>query len=248
MVNSNGFKRYRRQNLLPFFSVDRQKRLAKTSVVIVGGGGLGSHSASLLVRMGVGSVTVVDSDKVELSNLHRTAVFDEGDVGKLKSEVLQQKLSLINDQTNVVGVSGQVTAENIEAMVQNVDVIVDGTDNLETRFLINETAVKHNIPWVYAGVHGAVGMVFGVIPGQTPCLQCMMETLPSDKSKDELPVLGSLPGIIAGIQCSEVLKIVFENQTSGLLMYDIWQHHFDVMKVEKNLRCRCCGEKHFNFL
>lgn len=245
---TNDLERYRRQNLLSFFPQDKQKVLAKTEVLIVGGGGLGSNSASHLVRLGVGSLKIVDSDVVELSNLHRTNVFDEGDVGRKKSEVLEQKLSQINSQTKVVGVSERVTAENIEDLVKGADVIMDGTDNLLTRFLINEVSIKHNVPWVYAGVHGVVGMVFGVIPQKTPCLQCMMETLPSQQPKVELPVLGNLPGVVAGMQCTELLRLVFEKETSGLLIYDLWRHHFEVMTVQRNTKCRCCAVQDYVYL
>lgn len=240
-------ERYHRQILVPELGAKGQEMLASKHVVIIGGGGLGSNSANILVRMGVGQVDIIDDDVVDITNLHRTAVFSEDDGGKPKAEVLQERLQRVNTQVTVKGIRQRVMKENIESLIKNADVIVDGTDNMPLRFLINEASVKKNIPWVYAGVYETMGMVLGVIPQKTPCLQCVSQTIPEQRA-DETPVWGSLPATIASIQCNEVVKILLGRPVAGLIIYDVWRQCFDTMDIKKNPACLCCGKKKFRFL
>lgn len=239
--------RYHRQIIVPELGREGQETLFKKHVVIIGEGGLGSHTSELLVRIGIGIIDIVDHDSIKLSNLHRTSVFTEEDIGKPKSLVLEKKLQSINSEITIKGIKKRVTKENIESIVKSADVILDGTDNMGTRFLINEAAVKNSIPWIYAGVHTTVGMVMGMIPKQTPCLKCVSHSITNNKT-DEIPVLGNLPVTIASIQCTETLKVLLGKQLSGLIVYDIWKQRFEKMNIERNPECTCCAQELFELL
>ena len=170
-------ERYRRQIIVKEFGKQGQDMLSEKHVVVIGCGGLGSNSSDILVRMGIGSIDVVDDDPLELTNIHRTSIFTEEDIGKPKPLILEEKLQQINSEITVSGIQKRVTKENIELIVKNADVILDGTDDMKTRFLINEVAIKNNIPWIYAGVYSTVGMTMGILPKKTPCLKCISKYL-----------------------------------------------------------------------
>lgn len=239
--------RYKRQILVKELGEKGQHILSEKHVIILGCGGLGSNSANILIRIGIGSIYIVDDDSLDLTNLHRTSLFNEEDTGKSKCQILEEKLQKINSEVTVKGIKKRITKENIESVVKRADIILDGTDNMETRFLINEVAVKSNIPWIYAGVHSTVGMVMGIIPGQTPCLKCISHSI-VDNKKGEIPVLGNLPVIIASIQCTEAMKIFLGKQLSGMIMYDIWKQRFEQIELKRNPDCMCCGKERFEFL
>jgi len=237
-----GKDRYRRQILVKEFGQKGQKLLSLKHATLIGGGGLGSNSANLLVRMGIGSIDIIDYDTVDKTNLHRTTVFSEKDIGKHKATVLKEKLQSVNTDVQVTGTNKKVTSKNIDSLIGSADVIIDGTDNMSLRFLINERAIEHNIPWVYAGVYGTVGMVMAIIPKKTACFHCVTPTIPFSKAQ-EIPVLGSLPATIAAIQCNETIKILLGKQPLGLLMYDVWNQCFDVLDIKRNPCCSICGKK-----
>jgi molybdopterin/thiamine biosynthesis adenylyltransferase len=234
--------RYRRQTLVNEFGHKGQEILAKKHAVVIGGGGLGSHSADLLVRMGIGSIDIVDNDIVDITNLHRTSVFSEYDIGKSKALILQEKLQAINSDVRVRGIKRVVINDNIEALVRGADIIVDGTDSMSLRFLINNVSIKRDIPWVYAGVYETVGMVMGILPGKTPCFQCISQTIP-ELSYEETPVLGSLPSTIASIQCNEAIKLLLGKSLVGLIIYDVWKQCFETMDIKRNPQCPMCSMK-----
>jgi adenylyltransferase/sulfurtransferase len=240
-------KRYRRQILVKRLGEKGQHILSEKHIIILGCGGLGSNSANILARIGIGSIDIVDDDLLELTNLHRTSLFNEEDTGKSKCQILEEKLQQINSEVTVRGIKKRITKENMESVVKHADIILDGTDNMETRFLINEVAVKSNIPWIYAGVHSTVGMVMGIIPGQTPCLKCISHSIVDNKT-GQIPILGNLPVIIASIQCTEAMKILLGKQLSGMIMYDIWKQRFEQIDLNRNPDCMCCGKERFEFL
>jgi len=233
--------RYRRQTLVEELGTRGQAQLATKHVTVVGGGGLGSHSANILVRMGIGSIDIVDRDVVELSNLHRTAVFAERDIGKAKALILQERLRAVNTGASVKGFVQDVTAENLTCLAENADLILDGTDDIELRLVINRVSLQRRIPWVYAGVSGTVGIVMGIIPAETPCFQCILQSVERTK-KAETPVLGSLPAAIAAIQCNEALKLVLGKKPSGLIVYDVWNQSFDIVNVARDPHCPACAD------
>jgi molybdopterin/thiamine biosynthesis adenylyltransferase len=234
--------RYRRQTLVKGFGQKSQDRLATKHAIVIGGGGLGSHSANLLIRIGIGSIDIIDDDIVDITNLHRTSVFSEHDIGKSKALILQEKLRTVNTKVRVKGINQKVTVENIWPLVQHADVIIDGTDSIPLRLLINDVSIHHNIPWVYAGVYETVGMVMGILPKKTSCFQCITQDIPKSGIQ-EIPVLGSLPATIAAIQCNEAIKLLLGKKPTGLLIYDVWNQCFDVMDIKRNPYCPMCGNK-----
>jgi molybdopterin/thiamine biosynthesis adenylyltransferase len=234
--------RYRRQILVKELGQKGQELLATKHTVIIGGGGLGSHSANLLVRMGIGSIDIIDDDIVDITNLHRTSVFSEHDVGKSKALILQEKLQSVNTKVRVKGINQKVTSENIWSLVKHADAIIDGTDSIPLRLLINDVSIQNNIPWVYAGVYETVGMVMGILPKKTPCFQCIAQDIPESRAQ-ETPVLGSLPATIAAIQCNETIKLLLGRQPAGLLIYDVWNQCFDNMNIKRNPCCPICRKK-----
>jgi len=234
--------RYRRQILVKQFGQKGQKQLASKHVIIIGAGGLGSNSANLLIRIGIGYIDIIDYDTIDKTNLHRTSVFSEQDVGKFKALILQERLQLVNTNVKVNGINQKVTSKNIDSLVHDADVIIDGTDNIPLRLLINERAIKHKIPWVYAGVFETVGMVMAILPKKTACFHCITPKIPVSKTQ-ETPVLGSLPATIAAIQCNETIKILLGKQPAGLLIYDVWNQRFDILDVKRNPCCPICGKK-----
>jgi molybdopterin/thiamine biosynthesis adenylyltransferase len=233
--------RYRRQTLVKELGQKGQELLATKHATIIGGGGLGSHSANLLVRMGIGSIDIIDHDIVDITNLHRTSVFSEHDIGKLKAMILQERLQSVNTKVRVKGFNQKVTSENIWPLVMHADVILDGTDSVPLRLLINDASIQHDKPWVYAGVYETVGMVMGILPNKTPCFQCISHDIP-DSSTQEIPVLGSLPATIAAIQCNETIKLLLGRKPAGLLIYDVWNQCFDTMNIKRNPHCTMCGK------
>jgi molybdopterin/thiamine biosynthesis adenylyltransferase len=232
--------RYHRQTLVKTFGEEGQRCLHKAHAVIIGCGGLGSHSASTLVRMGIGTIDLIDHDTVDLTNLHRTAVFTEDDVGKPKSEVLAAHLRTVNHDVAIYDHNITVTSENITTLLDEATIVLDGTDSLILRTLINQTAVDLNIPWVYAGVYETCGMVLGIIPRKTPCFHCLAHTLPKPKTA-VFPVHGYLPQITASFQVVEAIRILQGKPSSGLLIYDSEQQRCDTLDVKRNPRCVCCG-------
>jgi len=239
-------ERYQRQIIVPEFGEEGQQLLSKKQVVIIGGGGLGSNSSEILARLGVGRIDVVDDDTIELTNIHRTSIFNEEVIGSFKCQVLEEKLQKINSEVKSSGIQKRVTKENIESIVKNADIILDGTDNMQTRFLINDVSIKNGIPWIYAGVYSTVGMVMVIIPKQTPCLKCISQSIP--EKTGVIPVLGNLPLTTASIECTEAIKLLLGKPLSGLIIYDIWKQQFEQINIKRNPGCSCCGNEIFEFL
>ncbi len=167
--------RYDRQQILPQIGPEGQERLGRARVLVVGCGALGSIATEMLVRAGVGLVRIVDRDLVELSNLQRQVLFDESDASRElpKAVAAADRLRKINSQVRIEPIVADVNATNIESMAEGIELILDGTDNVATRYLINDLAVKQRIPWVYGGCVGVVGRVWGILPGRTACLRCI---------------------------------------------------------------------------
>jgi adenylyltransferase/sulfurtransferase len=239
-------ERYQRQVIVKEFGMQGQKLISKKHIVIIGGGGLGSNSSEILTRLGIGSIDIVDYDLVDLSNLHRTSLFNEEDIGSYKCKVLEKKLKEINSGLKIKGIQKSVTKENITEIVKKADLILDGTDNMQTRFLINDISIKNEIPWIYAGVYSSIGMIMGIIPKKTPCLKCISHNIP--EKTGEIPVLGNIPLTTASIECTEAIKLLLGQQLSGLIIYDIWKQQFEQINIKRNPSCICCGNGIFEFL
>jgi adenylyltransferase/sulfurtransferase len=249
-------QRYHRQMLLPFVGEAGQNKLLASRVLLVGCGALGCVVAEQLVRAGVGHLTVVDRDVVELTNLQRQVLFDEADAaeGMPKAIAAARRLSSINSGVQIAPQVIDVHPGNAEALAE-VDLIVDGTDNAETRYLLNDVAVKLNIPWIYGACVGTDGRVMVIRPGITPCLQCIFPEPPGVgelQTCDTAGVLGPAISVIAGYQSAEALKILTGNADAvlaGLLTVDFWKNrHRTIETGHRREECACCDRREFRFL
>lgn len=236
--------RYSRQTLLPEIGLQGQKRLAKARVVVIGCGALGTHTLSFLVRAGVGSVTVVDRDVVELTNLQRQTLFAEEDVGTPKAEAARRCLRKVNSEIEMNGVVTEVTPSNVEKLVGRATVVMDATDNMETRYIVNDACVRLGIPWIYGGAVGVSGMAMVVAEGG-PCLRCVF---PKPPLPGEMPtcntvgILNTLPSMVSSIQVTEAFKLLTgKGHTRELMVLDVWNQDIQKIKVVKDPSCAACG-------
>jgi molybdopterin/thiamine biosynthesis adenylyltransferase len=248
--------RYVRQMTFPQIGEEGQRKLLSSSVAVIGIGGLGTHIADNLARAGVGHLRLVDRDRVELSNLQRQLLFDEADVADSlpKAEAAARKLAKINSQVEVEPLVVEVTRGNVEGIVRDVDLVLDGCDNFETRYLINDACLKHGIPWVYGGAVASYGMTMTIIPHQTPCLRCVFPDVPPAESVVTCAtagVLASIVSIIAALECSEALKLLTSHaqRSQGLIHVDIWENSFEVFSIQRQTEgCPACGQGRYEFL
>lgn len=242
--------RYSRQMMLEQIGRTGQEKLAASKVVIVGSGGLGCAIGQVLVRGGVGEVTLYDDEKIELSNLHRQILFDESDLGEFKSTTAARKLSVINSSVRVESKVLRVGKENIGALFQGTDLVIDATDNIPSRYLLNEAAVAAGKDWMYGGCAGMMGTVMLVRRGGA-CLECVFGPMqPSDCTPVRpFPVGPATPMIVGGIQANEAVKYLLKKQSAGLdnscpseyISIDLWQLRVRRNTiVNRNAHCRLC--------
>ncbi len=254
-----GLARYARQFVLPQIGEAGQLSLRHAQVTLVGCGALGSHLASTLVRAGVGFVRIIDRDFVELDNLQRQVLFDEADVRENlpKAEAAARKLHRVNSGVEVEARVCDLHAGNAAELCEDADLLLDGTDNLTTRYLINDLAVREGVPWVYGGCIGTEGLVLPVWPGRTPCLRCVF---PDPPTVGELPtcetagILGATAAIVANLQSVAAIQLLVggaEAVAAGrLTTVDVWNHRVRSIDVspEHSDACPCCGRHEFEFL
>jgi adenylyltransferase/sulfurtransferase len=237
-----------------------QERIANSRVTLCGVGALGTVLANTLARAGVGHLRIVDRDFVEPSNLQRQVLFDESDVTNNlpKAEAAAVKLRQINSTIAVEPVVTDIARTNIEDLCKDADLILDGTDNFEVRYTINDVAIKLNKPWVYGGAVGTEGMSFTIIPGTTPCLRCVFEASPGPGDVgtcETAGVLGPIVGIIASFQAAEALKILAgqgERINRELFMINVWDNTSRRVKIAplagRKGQCPCCALRKFDWL
>jgi adenylyltransferase/sulfurtransferase len=246
------FDRYGRHILLPDFGEDGQARISSSTAVVVGCGGLGGTIAGLLVRAGVGTVVIVDDDLVEISNLHRQVLFRELDLGRSKAEAAAEHLGQMNSLVGVIPKALRVDGSNIEALIDGADIVLDGSDNMETRFVINDACVKHGIPWIYGGAVATNGMSMTVVPGRTPCLTCVFKTLPRPGSLptgSKVGVLSTVPYVMGSIQATEALKVLLGLEPRpGLMNIDLWTGDHRVIETSIDEACPTCQGRDFKYL
>jgi len=248
--------RYEKQILFHGIGEEGQKKLKEAKVAIIGCGALGTVIADNLARAGVGFIRIADRDYIELSNLQRQTLFDEEDIKQNlpKAVAAQKKLERINSYIEIEAEVLHVNSLNIEKLCKDVDLILDATDNFNIRFLINDVAIKLGIPWVYGGVIGSTGVLSPIIPGETPCLRCIIPDIPDSGSIDTCDTIGVLNGItniIASYQATEALKILTgqrENLIKGMLYIDVWENTFEFVSPSKKESCITCGDEDFEFL
>jgi molybdopterin-synthase adenylyltransferase len=267
--------RYHRQMLLPGFGEEGQRSLLDSTALVLGCGALGTVAADMLARAGVGHLVIVDRDFIELTNLQRQVLFDEQDVAEAipKAEAAKRKLARINSQVKVTAIVDDINHRNIEKFADGVDIIIDGLDNFETRYLANDCAVKRAIPYIYGGAVGTVGAAFAILPHTedsaapweqlsagsmaTPCFRCIFEEAPPpglNPTCDTAGVLGSVVSIVANFEVVEALKILtgnLERVAPTMLNIDLWANTIHQLKVSRAYEqgdCQCCKHRNFEFL
>ncbi len=257
--SSADLARYVRQMRFAPIGEQGQRRLAASRAMLCGCGALGSTIANTLVRAGVGFLRIVDRDFVELSNLQRQVLFDEADAaaGLPKAVAAAEKLRKINSSVTVEPMVADITPQNVESLCNGIDVVIDGTDNFETRFLINDVCVKLRLPWIYGGCVGAEGQTMTILPGQTPCLRCLMPECPppgSTPTCDTAGILAPIAGVIASFEAVEAIKILTGNHGAlcrDLIVVDLWQNRvrpIDVRSLRDGVDCPACKRGEFSWL
>jgi adenylyltransferase/sulfurtransferase len=256
-VSDSFHEKYSRQILFAGIGEEGQKRLMSASAVIVGCGAIGAATANLLVRAGIGRLRIVDRDFVEPSNLQRQTLFDEGDAREAlpKAVAAERKLRAVNSGVAVEGVVADLAPKNVEELLLGFDLILDGTDNFETRFLINDVAVKNRRPWIYAAAVASYGLTVTIRPGLTPCLACLLESdSPGqglEETCDTIGVLGPIVNLIASLEVAEAMKLLAGREEAlhgRLISCDVWSGRFQSVRVARNPECRVCARREFVYL
>jgi molybdopterin/thiamine biosynthesis adenylyltransferase len=252
MEAAMSLEKYSRQIFFQPIGSQGQEKLRASKVVIVGCGALGTAQANLLTRAGVGSLRIIDRDFVEPSNLQRQTLFDESDAldNLPKAVAAERKLKLINSDVAVEGVIADVDSQRAEELLAGFDLILDGTDNFEARYVLNDVAVKLGIPWIYGAVVGSYGTTLTVLPGRTACLACLFPEPPQGllPTCDTVGVIGPAVSWVASVQVTEALKILMgceQDLHGAMLAYDIWKNRFQQITPRRNPGCRACSSRDF---
>jgi molybdopterin/thiamine biosynthesis adenylyltransferase len=241
--------RFVRQMAVPEFGEATQQALSSATIALVGCGALGGMQAELLTRMGVGELRIADFDVVSLMNLHRQILYTEQDVvaQKPKIEAAVDHLRLVNSAVRLVARSEKITSENMDEYLSGATMVLDATDNSETRFLINDWCVIHQIPWIYTGVSGTAGLVFSIVPGG-PCLRCLYPEPPAPEDMAHPNTGGVLSTTVAmavSLQVTQLLRILNKTVQPGeLIRFNVWNPALRTIKVPQNPACACCGKSH----
>jgi molybdopterin-synthase adenylyltransferase len=246
-------ERYSRQILFRGVGVEGQRRLAAARVAIVGCGATGSAVASLLARSGAGTIRIIDRDYVEPSNLQRQTLFDENDARESlpKAVAAARRIAAFNSQIVVEPKVSDLTPESIEGLLEGVELILDGTDNFETRYLVNDYAVKNSVPWIYAAAVGSYGVTLNVLPEMTACLACIFPDSPQGtfQTCETAGILNSAVNLVASIEAAEALKVLVgavEKTRRTLLSFDVWSNErVEVGAARARPGCRACGGRDF---
>jgi len=249
--------RYSRQILFREIGAEGQRRLADSRVLVVGAGALGSAHAETLARAGVGFLRVVDRDFVEFSNLQRQTLYSESDALERlpKAVAAKNRLAAINSDIATEAVVADINHTNVESLLADVDLAVDGTDNFQIRYLLNDAAVKLGKPWVYGAAVSSYGTTMTVIPGETPCLRCIFEEIPAAGSAPTCDTAGVIQAIIASVsavQTTESMKLLIGKTDAlhgSLMQIDIWRNDWRKIRLGgPNEDCECCAKRKFEFL
>ncbi|MFC7441622.1 ThiF family adenylyltransferase [Laceyella putida] len=250
--------RYSRQILFTPLGLTGQEKLSRARVAIVGLGALGTALANHMARAGVGMLRLIDRDFVEESNLQRQMLFDEADANGFmpKAIAAEQKLRAINSTVTLEAHVTDLTWKNAEALLTDVDLILDGSDNFQVRYLINDLSIKHGIPWIYGGAVSARGMSYTIRPGITPCLRCLFPEAPAPgttETCDTAGVIGPIIHVIAAYQAVEAMKILSGAEDAletRMRHVDLWHNQAQALQVsaQKNPHCPCCGLRQWDYL
>jgi molybdopterin/thiamine biosynthesis adenylyltransferase len=252
---SQSAERYSRQILFRGIGEDGQQKLAAGRVAIVGCGATGSALAGLLARAGIGTIRIIDRDYVEPSNLQRQSLFDESDAAESlpKAIAAARKIATFNSQILVEPKVEDLVPANIQVALEGMDLILDGTDNFETRYLINDYAVSRSLPWIYSAAVGSYGVTLNVLPGQTACLACIFPDSPRGmvETCETSGILNSAVNMVASVAATEALKLIIGGSAAShlrrtLLSFDLWTNeHAEISAAKPRPNCRACAERDF---
>jgi len=241
MLTRDELERYDRQIMIKGIGKEGQEKLKRAKVLIAGVGGLGSPIAIYLTVAGVGTIRLVDHDRVELSNLNRQILHGDEDVGKRKGDSAIEKLQRLNRSVKIETIVETITEDNISQLIDGCDLVIDAMDNLPTRYVLNKGAIAKNIPFFHGAVYGFEGRAMTVIPGKTACLWCIYK---GRVTQGKFPVIGIAPAVIGCLQATEVIKYITgigELLTNKLLIYDGLNLEFTKLAVERDPNCPHCG-------
>jgi len=249
-------ERYSRQVLFAGIGAKGQSKLSASRVAIIGCGATGSVLAALLGRSGVGFLRIVDRDYVEESNLQRQTLFDEDDAAQAlpKAIAATRKISSFNSQISVDPRIADLTPSNVEELLSSVDLVMDGTDNFETRYLLNDLCVKNSLPWIYVAAVGSYGITANILPGQTACLTCLFPDPPTGliETCETAGVLNSAVNLAASVAAAEAIKFLVgahDNMRRSLLSLDVWENqHTEISTAKPQVGCRTCDRRDFVYL
>lgn len=242
-------ERYSRQELFAPIGVEGQAKLRNKHVLVIGAGALGTGSAEMLVRAGIGTITIVDRDYVEWSNLQRQQLYTEEDANQRipKAVAIKERLTLINSEVDVRSHIMDVSVEEMERLVEGIDLILDASDNFDIRMIINDISQKHRIPWIYSACVGSYGISYTILPGETPCLNCLLENVPmGGVTCDTAGIISPAVQMVISFQISEALKILVEDSLqlrNKLVSFDLWKNQHSSINVDKIKKedCPSCG-------
>lgn len=243
-LTERDLERYKRQIILNGLGKDGQATLKSTKVAVVGVGGLGSPIAIYLTAAGFGEITLIDSDEVEFNNLNRQILHWERDIGSTKVRSAKEKLEQLNSDVSLNGKTTILNEENVEDLLRDVDLVIDGMDNFKTRFLVNRYCVEQEIPFIHAAVYGLEGRLTTIIPNEGPCLRCLMPETPAERKN--FPILGANAGVIATLEVMEAVKVtcnIGKPLTHRLLIFNGTELRFHTVEIKKNPKCLVCGDK-----
>ncbi|MBK9214132.1 MAG: ThiF family adenylyltransferase [Chloracidobacterium sp.] len=250
-------ERYSRQILFPEIGHEGQEKLLNARVLLVGCGALGCAQAEMLARAGVGHLRIVDRDFVEFSNLQRQTLFKESDAAERlpKAVAAQTRIAEINSEIAVEPLVADINNSNVESLIDDVDLVIDGTDNFQVRYLLNDACVKHGRTWIYGAAVSSYGTTMTVRPHQTPCLRCIFDEMPDAGSSPTCDTAGVIMPIIATVaatQVAEALKILvgdLDSLHASLMQFDLWANDRQRIKLsEPKPDCKCCGKGVYEFL
>ena len=245
-MTADQMERYRRNILLNGVGVEGQEKLLQASVLVAGSGGLGSPVAYYLAAAGIGRIGLLDADTVDLSNLQRQILHFTPDLGRPKVESAREKVSALNPDIQISAIGERMNEKNFREIISQFDLVVDGTDNFEARFLINQACVEQRKPYIFGGVLGYSGQVMTIIPGEGPCLSCVFRNMPSvdAPSCDREGVLGAIPGLIGALEVAEAIKVILkigEPLVGRLLTCDALTMQFMPIEIKRDPECPVCG-------
>jgi adenylyltransferase/sulfurtransferase len=247
--------RYSRQTLFTPIGKKGQEQLREAAVAIIGCGALGSSLANNLCRAGIGRLVIADRDYIEVNNLQRQILFDEEDIARKlpKAVAAAEKLRRINSEVTIVTMVEDISADGIEALVQDVDLVLDATDNFETRYLLNDACIKYGRPWIYSGVIASYGVTMNILPGDTACLRCVYPEMPlpgTTATCDTAGILNGIVGAITGIVSTEALKILLKSDkvSRDMVWMDVWENTSERIELPRQPDCPACGQHNYAFL